>query len=524
MHKPFYGLCALACALINTTFAAEAIHFKQQPLSLLSEQPLLKKTSSDIDFNQTTNVRYQQQYFGYPVWGADIVIHIPRGSKENINALFLRKQQSNITANGVIYQHLDADLKNTTVEQPNKIKQQAIDDYIKSVGSSNLISQKELKKIVYVDQHQQAHWAYLLTFLSTPTQGIPAKPSYILDATTLEIYQKWDNIQTLTDTLGGGFGGNEKIGKISYDSKNTNYPALNIQRDDSQKICYLENPDVIVRNANHNNIINFSCIKPDYSHGNIYWNANHDACNGAYSPSNDALFVGKIVKDMYQQWYKIPVLTLNGKPMQLNMQVHLKIDNAYWDGYQMTFGDGVELFYPLVTLGVAAHEISHGFTQQHSNLIYFGQSGGINESFSDMASQAASFYLTQHNNWTIGDDIVKTKNKALRYMDEPTKDCVDKPSGGECSISNANDYTPGIDVHHSSGVFNKFFYLISTAKGWDTHKAFNIMVHANQHYWTSTSDFIDAACGVIQAAKDYRYPVSVIKQAAEQVGIDVGRC
>ena len=37
---------------------------------------------------------------------------------------------------------------------------------------------------------------------------------------------------------------------------------------------------------------------------------------------------------------------------------------------KMTFGDGIDMFYPLVFLGVGAHEISHGFTEQHSNLIY----------------------------------------------------------------------------------------------------------------------------------------------------------
>jgi len=44
------------------------------------------------------------------------------------------------------------------------------------------------------------------------------------------------------------------------------------------------------------------------------------------------------------------------------------------------------------------------------------------------------------------------------YVDEPTKD------GG--SIGNAADYTSTLDVHYSSGVYNKAFYLLATTQGW----------------------------------------------------------
>ncbi len=37
---------------------------------------------------------------------------------------------------------------------------------------------------------------------------------------------------------------------------------------------------------------------------------------------------------------------------------------------QMTFGDGANYFYPLTALDVTAHEISHGVTEQNSNLDY----------------------------------------------------------------------------------------------------------------------------------------------------------
>ena len=57
-------------------------------------------------------------------------------------------------------------------------------------------------------------------------------------------------------------------------------------------------------------------------------------------------------------------------------------------------------------------------------------------------------------------------------MDDPTKD--------EHSIGNAEDYCPGIDVHLSSGVFNKAFYLLTTTEGWDIWTAFDVFLTANR--------------------------------------------
>ena len=84
-------------------------------------------------------------------------------------------------------------------------------------------------------------------------------------------------------------------------------------------------------------------------------------------------------------------------------QVHYSnsFENAFWNGQQMTFGDGRNRFYPLVSLDVTAHEVSHGFTEQNSGLVYRNQSGGMNEAFSDMAGEAAEYYFCQQVRPTI---------------------------------------------------------------------------------------------------------------------------
>ena len=57
-------------------------------------------------------------------------------------------------------------------------------------------------------------------------------------------------------------------------------------------------------------------------------------------------------------------------------------------------------------------------------------------------------------------------------MSDPTRD--------HKSIAQASDYCPGIDVHCSSGVFNKAFFLLSTTEGWSAKKAFEVFLTANR--------------------------------------------
>ena len=96
-------------------------------------------------------------------------------------------------------------------------------------------------------------------------------------------------------------------------------------------------------------------------------------------------------------------------------------ENAFWDGAAMTFGDGASTFYPLVSLDVSSHEVSHGFTEQNSNLVYSAQSGGMNEAYSDMAGEAAEYFMNGSNDCLVGAQIFKG-NGALRYMDNPPQD------------------------------------------------------------------------------------------------------
>jgi pseudolysin len=543
MYK-YHKLLALSTIALCTTsaFAAKPINLNNQTISsiqflvkpttsLNTRAAGLKEISRDVDQNATAHIRVQETFANYPVWGGDAILHVPQGGNKSITAL-----NATTTMNGIVYQDLQADLTNTPAyifetKQADKVFQYVTELYQKKSGIKkfDLVHAKK-NLMVYVDKDNKAHWAFFISFLSSDRNGMIAAPTYIIDANTLTVYMEWNDAQTLEDTQAGGFGGNEKMGKLVYDGSQGNYPTLNIQRDAAKKICYLQNTLVTVMDQNKPHdwlsdapTAQFSCNQKNTEHSDIYWNADQDAINGAYSPANDALYIGQVIKEMYQKWYNIPVLSFFGYPMMLKMNVHTKdnsggaLENAMFLSLnnEMYFGDGLDMFYPLTSLGVGAHEISHGFTSQHANLTYATQSGGLNESFSDMAAQAAEFYSTGKNSWQIGPEIVKS-NKALRYMDDPTKD-------GK-SIANIKDYNDALNVHYSSGIFNKAFYLLSTTSGWDTKKAFDVMVNANMHYWTANSTFIDAACGAKKAAKDLNYDITAVTAATNGVGIDTSRC
>jgi len=541
MKRNIFAVSLVAFLSTPAAFAATAINLSHQPISTLvsvertaaNVQMNLQQLNVHIDANQTAHIRVQQTFSGVPVWGADAVLHVPNGGARSLKN-FLVSPDSHTQMNGTIYRGLESDLNLSpesvfTSGNADRLFNQATKIYHEKIGKEFTISHSKVVSIVYLDQSNKAHWAYHISF-DAKTPASRAMPNFIMDAVTGTVYKQWNNLQNiLTSATGGGFGGNPKTGKFTYDGLKSDLTSLSVMRDPGKGVCFLNDKDVVVKNVDKSDAIStFDCKGIDPKHKE-YWDNTLNTSHGAYSPDNDALYIGDVIQKMYREWYNVPALTKDGKPMLLVMRTHDTgdmADNAYWDGQQMTFGDGDGVsYYPFVSMTVGAHEVSHGFTEQHSNLQYDGQSGGLNESFSDMASMAAEFYAYGKSSWLLGWEIPKAKGQVIRYMDQPSKDCLGGlPPGTYCSIDKASQYTDGLDVHFSSGVFNRAFYLLSTTAGWNTHKAFDVMVKANQDYWTSTTTFQDAACGVVKAAQDLKYDLTAVNAALKAVDLDSTTC
>ena len=465
----------------GATDTAHARH--EQALGLDGESRLVlveRKTSLGA-----SHTRYQQTFRGLPVFGAQIVVS--EQSDGGVHALFGRKV---------------SDLSREIGASAPKLGRARALTLAKYAGLGNGVgfmrTQRERADLsIYVDDAGRAHKAYVVSyFADTARGGSPSRPTVVVDADSGRVLKQWNDLQTAL--VGTGPGGNAKIGQYEY---GTNYGYLDVAQ--SGGTCTMTNANVKTVNLNGgttgSTAYAYACPRNTVK-----------AINGAYSPLNDAHYFGSVVYNMYQAYLGMSPLSF-----QLTMRVHYSTnyENAFWDGSSMTFGDGYTTFYPLVSLDVASHEVSHGFTSQQSNLTYSGQSGGINEAFSDMAGEAAEYYMRGSNDFKVGYDIFKGSG-ALRYMYNP-------PLDGQ-SIDNAANYYAGLDVHYSSGVYNKAFYLLATKPGWNTQKAFKAFARANDLYWTASTDFNQGACGVQTAAQDLGYAVADVTSAFTSVGVSCG--
>ena len=434
------------------------------------------------DANGQTHFRYQQTFKGFPVWGMQTVV-----SKGNGNIVL------KLNGNFVQGSHGDVGGIPASLDPAGALRQMQELHRAKDTSAIWNFSNETYGTYVYFHKKsQKARLCYVVSFFADNEKGNPSRPIFFINAKNGKLIHWFDSL----NYQGVGPGGNLKVGYYYY---GTDYDPFCVAVNGST--CTMDCPDVKTVDLNH-------ATSGDTPYSYPCYENTHEEINGAYCPLNDAHFFGQVIYDMYQDWYGVAVL-----PFQLSMKVHYGTnhENAYWTGDSMLFGDGYTTFYPLVSLDVAAHEVSHGFTDFNSDLIYSGQSGGINESFSDMAGEGAKLYMRGTNDFMTGYDIFKDPDGALRYLYDPPLDGI--------SIDHVDDYYEGMDVHYSSGVFNKAFYLIAISPGWDTQMSFDIFVKANQDYWVPSTNFQQGAEGAMNAAVDLGYNCQHVVDAFAQVGI-----
>jgi Zn-dependent metalloprotease len=222
-------------------------------------------------------------------------------------------------------------------------------------------------------------------------------------------------------------------------------------------------------------------------------------------------------------WYS---LDGNNTATYIGVHYQTSLDNAYFDPdcTCMYIGDGGTSFKNLGSIDVIGHEMSHGVTDATSNLTYSGESGGLNESNSDIGGEAVEAYAraggtgatipNTGNDWKTGTEVSKN-GQPLRWLYKPSLDGT-SPNAWSSSLKN-------LDVHYSSGPNNRMFYflsqgsnassssdyysayLIQTPKamtGIGTDKAYRIWFNANTTKFTSSTNYADARAKTIAAAEE----------------------
>jgi thermolysin len=193
-------------------------------------------------------------------------------------------------------------------------------------------------------------------------------------------------------------------------------------------------------------------------------------------------------------------------------------NNAYWDGSRIVIWSWSSGWRSLAGCpDVIAHEWGHAVTEYTSGLIYQLESGALNESFSDMMGAAFEFAhdTLDTPDWYMGENgqIGGTgfRNMANPHeFGDPDYYGTSDPYWVDVENCTPDPYNDWCGVHTNSGVGNKWFQLLSdggthygvTVNGIGVVYAIRVAYRANAYYWTSSTDYHNAALGTISAADD----------------------
>ena len=260
---------------------------------------------------------------------------------------------------------------------------------------------------------------------------------------------------------------------------------------------------------------------------------------------NEAYDGSGITYDLFFDIYKRD--SIDGNGLRLDSTVHYQkgYDNAFWNGKQMVYGDGDEdlpeaqrLFNRFtIALDIIGHELTHGVTSYEANLVYWDQSGALNESMSDVFGSLVKQYQRQQTaaeaDWIIGEGLFTSNvnGTGIRNMKEPGTAYDDPVIGKDPQPGHMDDYVNTIEdnggVHINSGIPNRAFYVTSMELGgyaWE--KAGQIWYNTLTDKLGVRSNFQDAANMTFEAAGELFGSGSLEQQAVgkgwAEVGITVG--
>lgn len=388
---------------------------------------------------------------------------------------------------------------------------------------------------------------YELAYLVHTRMHVGDKPLYhdtVVSARDGRILDQWNMLQTVVGVGKSQYNGEVPINTTLVDGK---YKMV----DDSRGLGGTFGA-MAITNANHGT-----------SAGNVYVNDTNTWGDGkqyvAGGSTTDANGQTAAVNAMWGLMNTYDTLknvfnwlSLDGNNTSTYIAAHVNTayDNAYYSDTCrcMFIGDGSD-FNSLGSIDVIGHEMGHGVTAATSNLTYSGESGGLNESASDINGEVVEAYARaggkgdsiplSGNDWVLGKEISKSATP-LRWMYRPSKD-GSSPDAWSSSLKR-------LDVHYSSGPNNRMFYFLAQGSKQDKagdysskylvktpaamtgiglDKAYRIWFKANTTKFTSSTNYADARAKMIESAEELygkgsKESVAVQRAyAAINVGADV---
>ncbi|MYM25545.1 M4 family peptidase [Duganella sp. FT135W] len=366
---------------------------------------------------------------------------------------------------------------------------------------------------------------YTLAYLVQLRMALNGKLVYydvVVDAKTGAILKQWPALQTVT-----GIGHSQYNGQVPI---STSAIASGFQMLDSARGTGGKYGGMAITNANHSSPNN-----PDpgsiYTNPSNTWGDGLQYNGGSTTNANgqtaavNALWGLMNTYDTNKNVLGWQSLDGNNSATYIAAHVGTSYDNAFYDDSCkcMYIGDG-NSFLSLGAIDVIGHEMSHGVTAATADLTYAGESGGLNESNSDIGGEMVEAYArnggsgnvvpASGNDWMIGKDISKS-GQPLRWMVKPSKD-GHSPDAWSSTLKN-------LDVHYSSGPNNRMYYFLSQGSSADpasdsysayltrtpaamsgigNDKAYRIWFKALTTKFTSATNYADARNKVLLAAQE----------------------
>src|SRR5450830_137894 len=393
---------------------------------------------------------------------------------------------------------------------------------------------------------EQVVTGYKLAYLVTTRMVDGNTPQFhntIVSATDGSVLEQWSMVQTVI-----GVGNSQYNGQVPI---STTQNANGFQMIDATRGTGGTFGAMAITNANHGttagavytNSTNTWGDGQNYIAGGSTTNAN------GQTAAVNALWGLMNTYDMLKNTLGWQSLDGHNTATYIAAHVNTAYDNAYYSDTCkcMYIGDGSS-FYSLGSIDVIGHEMSHGVTASTSNLTYRGESGGLNESSSDIGGEMVEAYarnggtgtvIPAGNDWVMGKEISKT-GTPLRYLYKPSKD-GSSPDAWSKRVGS-------LDVHYSSGPNNRMFYFLSQGSssvstsdyysayltqsprnmtGIGNDKAYRIWFKAATTKFTSSTNYADARLKMIAAAQEL-YGVGSVEAkavtrayAAINVGTDI---
>lgn len=213
--------------------------------------------------------------------------------------------------------------------------------------------------------------------------------------------------------------------------------------------------------------------------------------------------------------------------------------NAYWNGRQMVYGQvlsGGNLLTLAAALDIVGHEMFHGITDNTSRLEYAGQSGALNESYSDIFGSIIANRGeadARRWDWWLGNGFARGGGP-IRDMADPTQHGQPAHMRDFKVLPNTRRGDWG-GVHTNSGIHNKAAHLVLVSEDQNglvfaPDDVAAIFYLAVTQQLSRTSQFADSRRGAISAARtlfrrataaEQTRKIGALESAFDAVGITV---